>query len=640
MRAGRRIARWLGALGLGAALVVPTPATAWDPSTTHLGMLERSVLDSAMHLRWMESSQLQRGLFSPLRVDPARLPEATRRLLTRALRRVHAASGAQAMGGPGACPGASAPEVTRAHCVEGDLWEMTALGWLELGVVVETVPAERLLHHFLDRQEPTAARWTDDDLPRAMLRAKHAKAGGTVASRATGGAFEGSGRSALAWLEDARDPWAPPALAEHLRRASLAADRDERDHHRALALLCMGALLHVIQDLSVPAHARGDISAMFLPLSEHARDRGLPLQELARDSYGRAGLPNPVALTPRAAPEVNRGIPRAPTLRAHVLGHGQWVGLWGEAGRRYFSESSLPAARALDDALSPEEAASRLLEGAVIDATEREGARLSAWPAERGYLLGGSGHALAAFRRDDQGQTRLWLDRHVYRTQMQQLIPLGVDVGRSVLDLVVATWPTMEVDAAARSITLTPGATWKDATLLVMVEDTRGTREAVAEAVMQGEGTHRVVEAWPATLAEDAQVVLVLRNPAGVMPAAVEQALELRTSSGKDAGSSAPRAPVPKVRTGVTRPVRGGKVPVRTKAPGEEGPGEEPGEEPSEEPESKTPDNDKTASGSSEPKTPPDDEQAASDSPEPETPDDAKAVGDSPESKTPSSTSQ
>src|SRR5690606_13013642 len=122
-------------------------------------------------------------------------------------------------------------------------------GWLSLGVVVETVPAERLLHHFVDRHDPAAARWTDDDLSRRVLRGKHARVGGTLAARATGGAFEGSGRSALSWMADERDPWAPPALAEHLRRASLAADPAERDHHLALALLCTGALLHVVQDL-------------------------------------------------------------------------------------------------------------------------------------------------------------------------------------------------------------------------------------------------------------------------------------------------------------------------------------------------------------------------------------------------------
>ncbi|MCA9707555.1 MAG: hypothetical protein KDK70_17010 [Myxococcales bacterium] len=221
MKGDRRLAGLVLALGLGLGLGLawPAPARAWDPSTTHQAMLERSALDSALHLRWMEASQLQRGLFSPLRLDPARLPKATRRLLMLAMRRAHAASGAQALGGPGACPGPSAPETTRAHCVEGDLWEMTALGWLELGVVVETVPAERLLHHFVDRRDPTALRWTDDDLPRAVLRHEHARAGGTVAARATGGSFEGSGRSVLAWLDDPADPWAPPALAEHLRRS-------------------------------------------------------------------------------------------------------------------------------------------------------------------------------------------------------------------------------------------------------------------------------------------------------------------------------------------------------------------------------------------------------------------------------------
>lgn len=564
--------RWLLRLCLGLGLAWPAPAQAWDPSTTHLGMLERSVLDSAMHLRWMESSLLQRGLFTPLRLDPARLPESTRRLLTQAMRSTHAASGAQAMGGPGACPGPSAPPSTRAHCVDGDLWEMTALGWLELGVMVETVPAERLLHHFVDREDPTADRWTDDDLPRALLRSKHAKAGGTVAARATGGGFEGSGRSALAWLDDARDPWAPPALASHLQRASLAADRTARDHHLALALLCTGALLHVLQDLSVPAHARGDVSALFLPLSEQVGDRGLPLQALARDAYGRGGLPTPLALTPRPAQDVARGTPRAPTLRAHVLGHETWPGLWGEAGRHYFSESSLPPPRGLDPALSPEDAAARLLHGTPLDAGEREGATLSAWPADRGYVLGGSGRPLAAFRRDDRGQIRLWLDRRIYRTQMQQLIPLGVDAGRSVLDLVYASWPAMELDVAARQVTLTPGAAWKDATLLVMLEDAQGTREAVAEVAMQGEGTHRVTEAWPAERPEDTRVVLVLRNPAGVVPAVVEQALELREAPGEasGAGTPVPRATMPKARAGVAAPTRGRRAPIRTKAPGGE----------------------------------------------------------------------
>jgi hypothetical protein len=548
----RLAGRLLVALALTAGLVHPRVASAWDPSTTHLGMLERSALDSAIHLRWMEASLLRRGLFTPLRLDPDKLPEATLRTLRLALRDVHAASGAQALGGPGACPGAGAPEATRARCVEADLWETTALGWLELGVVVETVPTERLLHHFVDRSDPAAERWTDDDLPRSVLRGKHAEAGGTLAARATGGAFEGSGRSALAWLEDGRDPWAPAALAEHLRRASLAATSADRDHHLALALLCTGALLHVLQDLSVPAHARGDVTAMFLPLSEIPGDRGLPLQELARDAYGRGGLPTPVPLSPRPAEAVLRGIPRAPSLRGHVLGHEGYAGLVQEAGRKFFSESSLPPARRVGSELDPQAAAAVVLQGAVLDPSEREAASLEGWPAEAGYLVSGSGRPLAAYRVDEDDQVRLWLDRRVYRVQMQQLIPIGVDAGRSVLDLVYAAWPTMTVDREARSVALAPGATWKDATLQVLVEDRNGVRTARSEVKLTGEAAHRVVDVWPADIAEGTRVVLVLQNPAGVLPAVVEQVVDPREAPKVDEGATKsvprPRAQPPSTR--------------------------------------------------------------------------------------------
>ncbi|MCA9655335.1 MAG: hypothetical protein H6712_07490 [Myxococcales bacterium] len=569
-RARGSIRAGLAALLAAAVLLPSADARAWDPSTTHVAMVERSVLDSALHLRWMEGSLLQRGLFTPLRLDPARLDDETRRLLQLALRQVHAASGAEPLGGPGACPGASAPPATRARCVEGDLWELTAVGWLELGVVVETVPRQRLLHHFVDRAHPASDRWVDDDLPRAVLRGKGAEAGGSLAARATGSAFEGSGRSAIAWLDDASDRWAPPALARHLRRASLAADRAERDHHLVMALLCTGALMHVVQDLSVPAHARGDVSAMFLPLSDIPGDRGLPLQELARDALGRGGLPTPVRLSPRPDAEVSRGVPLAPTLRGHLLGEGDYLGLVPSTARFFFSESSLPAARELGAGLDATQAAAKLLEGSGIDASEREGARMSEWPARRGYLLGASGRPLAAFRVDEDGQVRLWLDRRVYRAQMQVLIPRGVEAGRSLLDLLYAAWPQTSVELGARALTLTPGETWAGATLTVMLEGRDGRREAVSSVALTGAQAHRVTEAWPASVPEGSAVVLVLENPEGVLPAIAEHVLDL--SPPEDGAEAGPAVPRPRAQPPTTRgrtstvPTRGPKVAVEPEA--------------------------------------------------------------------------
>jgi len=423
--------------------------------------------------------------------------------------------------------------------------------------VVETVPAERLLHHFVNGSDPSASQWSDDDLSRSLLRSKHAKAGASLAERLTGNGFEGSGRSAVAWLGDGKDRWAPTALSRHLRRASLAESPAERDHHLVLALLCTGALLHVVQDLSVPAHARGDVSAMFLPLSETVGDRGLPLQELARVTYGRGSLPHLLSLAPRAAAKDDAdtvdGVPLASTLRGHVLGEGEYPGLVYQAGRTVLSESTLPHARHLDAALDPREAATILLEGIELDTAERDGARLSPWPAERGYLLGATGRFLAAFRVDDEDQIRLWIDRRVYRAQMQELIPAGIEAGRSILDLLYSAWPEMSVDVAAREFTLTPGSVWENATLIVLLEDGTGKRRVHSEVALRGAGTHRVVDAWPAERADGGRVVLVLVGAEGQLPAVVEHVLDLEVPEVK---MTAPRVHVPRPRAGpaTTRP--------------------------------------------------------------------------------------
>ena len=78
LRARRLWARLGLGLGLAVTLASPRPAAAWDPATTHLGMVDRAVVESALHLRWMAGSELQRGLFTPLRLDPARLSPGER----------------------------------------------------------------------------------------------------------------------------------------------------------------------------------------------------------------------------------------------------------------------------------------------------------------------------------------------------------------------------------------------------------------------------------------------------------------------------------------------------------------------------------------------------------------------------------
>jgi len=509
--AGRRLLRRLG-LGLGLGLLAPTLLTpavarAWDPSTTHLGMVERAVLGSALHLRWMAGSELQRGLFSPLRVDPRRLDARERRFLSAALARAHAGAGVVPLGGPGACPGASAPVSTQLFCVEGDLWEMPAVQWLGLGVIAEMVPPARAVHHFVDRADPSRETYSDPQQQPLVLRSRQFRHNGApLAGYITGTSFAGAGRSAIAWLADAEDPLAPPQTFRHLELASTLPDPKGRDHHLAMALIGVGALLHVLQDMSVPAHARGDVRAFFTPLTDAAADRGLPFVEIARLSFGRHDLPGKPSAAAAAA---SRGEALAAGLRAHFLGDAGYEGLAVFTGRRFFSERSLPDPQFLEPEMTAEAAAARLLAGADLDPGELQGAVLSPWPAERGYLKTSTGRPLAAFDTDELGRVRPFIDEAVYREQFAQLIPRGVEASRSLIDWLWPTWPELRLDAAAGHVDLRVPEDLQEPVLLVFTQTAEGRRTIQQKVTLRPGADNRVL-GLP-RLADDTRTVIVLR---------------------------------------------------------------------------------------------------------------------------------
>lgn len=506
----KRLSR-LAAFGLAlVGLVSSRPAHAWDPSTTHAAMTREAVVRSQMHVRWMDASGLTRGIFSAVRVHPGDLDRDTQRAIRVAIRRVHEASGAAPLGGPGACPGPGAPAPTQARCVEGDVWEMTALGWIQLGVVLETAPRNRLLHHFADGTDPAAPTWTDPELPASVLRSKVRRAEDPIARSANRSAFAGGATSAVAWLSDRTDPWAPPATIAHLRAAETAGTARERDRELAMGLIGLGALLHVVQDQSVPAHARGDLTAFFAPLSPTPGDRGLPLQEYVRVLYGRNEVPVALPLSPRDA--AKRTTPLAPTLHQHLLGHGAYQGLTRYTATQFWSESSLPEPRALSAELDPEAAAAALIgEGHGLDPAEVEGATLTPWPAPTGYLRSTSGRGLAAFDTDEEGRIRLFLDRRIYRDQAAHLIPAGIEASASVLDLLFPAFPGHTVDFDTGVIDLDLVGGMHDPVLTILLE-TAGKRTKVQTVRLRSGQRNHIVDAFEAPLADDTQLILRLEG--------------------------------------------------------------------------------------------------------------------------------
>lgn len=536
---GKTITGCLVALGLS---LTSTAAQAWDPSTTHTGMTTRALVDSAVHVRWMDATDLSRGLFTAIRVDPARLDEDLARRIEVAVRRAHADSGAQIRGGPGACPGVTAPPSTRTRCVKDDLWEGTAVGWIALGVIAETSPRERMLHHFLDPKDPGAATWKGRKLPRRVMRSLQRRGDGPSLLAMTGTAFDGKTASAMGWLSDADDPWAPPAMFEHLRQASLLADPRARQHHLALALVGLGALLHVVQDASVPAHSRADLAAFIAPLSDTPGDRGLPLAEFARMTFGRTALPTRLPLLPRDA-ESRRGVVLAPTLAEHLVAasganNPTHEGVAVTAGARFLSEGTLPAPQRLDPGLSATEAADVLLAGSGLLEVETAGAELTPWPSDSGYLVSAQGRPLAAFTTDDLDRVQLVLDRRVYRDQVGHLVPLAIDASRSIVDLIFPAFPELEIHPGGNVLELDasdlPGT---EPVLTILIEDRTGQRRQHKEMTLRAGERNRIVGAMP-KLAEGERTVLVIRHNLGPHRATVESLLPLPEDETKKAGKA------------------------------------------------------------------------------------------------------
>lgn len=515
----RRVGRALG-LGLALSLALPAaPAAAWDARATHLGMVDRALLESALHLRWMAQSELQRGLFTPLRVDPRRLSAPERRMLTAALQH----GGLQALGGPGSCPGLGAPIETQKYCVAGDVWELPALQWLQVGVLAELVPSARAVHHFVDRDDPLAPNFSDPQPRPGLVRLRQVRHnGGSAAALATQTGFSGQGPSVISFLRDDTDPLAPPHMWRHLELASTLPEADARAHHLALALVGLGALLHVVQDLAVPAHARGDVTGFFSPLSPSPGDRGLPFAELARLAFGRSALPGRPA-----ADEVARarGIPVAGSLAEHLFGGAPaskdpgalvmpegtgYEGLAVFTARRFLSEASVPAPRHLDEDLTPEAAAAELLQASRLDPVELQGARMHPWPAARGYIQSGTGRPLAAFDTDDDGRVRPYIDEAVYREQFVHLAPRAVEVTRSLLDWLWPTWPELTFDATAGNLDFVVPPGLVDAVVLVLRQDAAGARTIVRKVTLRP-GERNRVAGIPTGLGDGERAVVVLR---------------------------------------------------------------------------------------------------------------------------------
>jgi hypothetical protein len=279
----------------------------------------------------------------------------------------------------------------------------SALGWIVAGTVLAKTPPELGRHHFLDPKNGTGL----DDAAH-LSGTWHALAlsideGTTGRDYATGQAFDLRGKPAWEWLRASDNDLGLPVFYEQLENSVTSAQPADRETALVRALLALGGVLCLVEDMGQPAFTRNDFRGEFLGSGD-----GSAFEGFVRRQYGRVALPRP------GKPMVR------PSLQSYFIAD-DGKGLAQISNTGFFSAGTLPSDiriwknRSLSSVLAVVRGSLRFPSPAI------ESLDLSV--GERGNYLWRDGRRMLAYRLI--GETlQFYLDDRVYQDSAQTLIPL------------------------------------------------------------------------------------------------------------------------------------------------------------------------------------------------------------------------
>jgi hypothetical protein len=416
------------------------PARAWDPATTQAGLTQRALAASTFHK--VLARRLGRGLgaFEPLGLHSRLLPPATRRLLWSRLMALDAEGGYR--------PDADGMAA--------------ALAWVTAGAVLAETPPERGRNHFYD---PRTGRGLDDG--GALAGPLHAlrlsfQDGGSLRGLATGTVFDLTGQSALTWVKAADNDQGLVAFGEQYSQTVLAADPTAREAALVRALMAMGGILAVLQDVGEPAHVRNDFRGAYLKGDGSGRV-DTSFQRFVADRYGRIGVPAPKDAVSR---------PTFDSFFAAADGEG----LADRTQRRFFSTGTLPEDVPVDAASTPQD----VVEAARVSLVYPRPTvgRLELRKAGRRHMMLEGRRTLAYERLPSR--VRFFLDEGVYADAAQALLPEVAGYAAGMVDHLLRGGFTFAFQGGQVTVTLEGPAGGKaEGELALVVEDVSGQRTAL-----------------------------------------------------------------------------------------------------------------------------------------------------------------
>jgi hypothetical protein len=436
-------------LAAALALMIATPALAWEPSTTHAGLSEQAALASRLHKR-MVSLGFSGGLFEPLTIPPADAPK-----LIEALKLLSPSHGA--------VPDARGRQI--------------ALGWIAAGAALADIPAKHGANHFFD---PLTKRgWSEPD--RGFISSLTDKVR-EVIGRA---GLPSRGVPAPEWVTHKDNPLNVDNFYAQYGKAVSAATPGERSRHMAAALVAAGAILHTLGDLGAPSRVRGDSAAHLEPLGGGPDDLGSRFERIAALAYGRLGVPGP-----------SRVVTRTRLRDFFSTADGQ--GLADLVARSYFSPNTLPArTRIGGKTLAPKLARPQPV---VPDRLN-----LMAATRDEGTMLRDKAGTCLARYRVEHGVVEFWIDDECMLEQVTAVLPEVAAFETGLLEFLLRG----ELDIKIGESVVVSGSGLGAGTLEVLVEDGRGVRTPLTSVTTKPGQTELARVGAPAS---GARVVAVYRG--------------------------------------------------------------------------------------------------------------------------------
>ena len=449
----------LAAFACAGALFSSPAARAYEPATTHAGLTERALEASRLH---NVIARLGRplGLLEPLRLGLDLVDQDERRALQARLDSLDPAGGYR--------PGPDG--------------EAGAGHWVVAGAVLAMTPPEQGANHFLD---PASGRGLRDDpgLSGVAHTLRLLFDGGTsVRELAAGTAFSLDGKSALDWIESPGNDLGVPVFFDNSERAVTLPEPRERESALVRALLALGGVMAVLEDVGEPAFVRNDFRVAFLQ-----RNEGSAYEQFVAERYGRTGLPPAATLVPR---------PNIVSFFASDDGQG----LANRTQRRFFSEGTIPTDISLERDTTLADVVRRARESLVLSSPTLSGLVLR--PAEHRHYLVLEGRRVLAYENSGT-QVHFLLDDVVYADMARALLPEIAGYAAGLLNhlLRASLELTLAGNKGTTKVTVRLGSDVKEGGVVrVFVE--------------YGSGRRRELPGTAATLAPGGEMVVDL--PAGV----------------------------------------------------------------------------------------------------------------------------